>query len=109
MGVYFIPVEYDEPHFEIRVELEARTYAMEVRWNSRAGAYFLTLKSGDGEPIVSSRKMVLGVLLNRLAVGDRAPPGLLTLFDTTRRDEEAGLGELGRRVQLVYVDSTETP
>jgi hypothetical protein len=107
MSIYYLPARTDVPHYDFDVDLEGAIYALELYWNSRAGAWFLSVSDVNGTPIVSGRKVVLGAPLLGRGVLPAGPPGILVAYDSSGQDQEAGQNDLGARVQLVYYESME--
>lgn len=107
MSVLTIPLRTDITHYSFQVELDGATYGFELRWNERAEGWFLSLFDVEGEPLVSSRRVVLDMpMLARQRV-EGLPPGQLIATDTAGTGAEPGLTELGGRVQLLYFDEAE--
>lgn len=86
--------------------LDGKEYGLELRWNARAGGYLLAISDADG-PVLSGRRVVVGFPLLVRCRSSRRPPGEVLAIDTSDRDLEAGLGDLGARVDLVYVPGAE--
>ena len=106
MACLLLPARSDIPFYSFKVELEGAVYRLEVRWNRRDTAWYLSLYDALDAIVVAGRKVVLGApLLGRL-VDPRLPPGMLLAMDTSGQNLDAGETDLGDRVQLVYVEST---
>ena len=106
MASYTLPLRTDLPHYTFGVELEGVSYRFELRWNARAGAWWITVLTSDDQPIVS-RKVVVGFPLFDRYRDSRLPPGGLEAIDTTGAGLEPGLTDLGSRVLLLYTDSAD--
>ncbi len=102
-----IPLRSDLPHFDLQVELEGTTYTLELRWNTRAEAWFLMVIDAQGETVIRSGLRVVADHPLRLYEADRQPPGLLVAADTSGAGEDPGLHDLGARVQLFYFTAAE--
>jgi hypothetical protein len=107
MATLILPARSNLTHYEFGVELEGASYTIELRWNARDGAWYLSLYDSAGEPLVSGHKAVLGANLLGRGENPRLPPGLLTLFDTSGTLVDPGQTELGGRVQLIYMESAD--
>lgn len=105
MGIVYIPVKQNASRFFFQIELEDSTYKLEFDWNDRASKWFVNIRQPDDTMLLSGIALVLGSDLlapfHHLAV----PPGGLFVYDTTEKDLDAGLDDLGDRVQLVYVEA----
>ena len=109
MGARLLPLRADLTHYNFETELEGRTYGFELRYNERDAGWYLSLYTGDGEPLLSGRRVLLGAPLLARTRDLRLPPGELEAIDTAGEGQEAGLGELGARVQLLYTENSSLP
>lgn len=107
VGVLTIPVRVGVPHQRLFVELEGESYGIELRWNGTAGAWFADLLDRDGAVLLAGRRVAIGFPLTVRAAHDRRlPPGSFVAIDTTGKDEEPTLDDLGARIQLLYLEAT---
>lgn len=90
-----------------RVVLDGRTFHLRGEWNQRASAWFLGLSDQDETVIFSPRKVVADFDLLRQCSDDRRPGGALMAVDTSGEGADPAFGDLGDRVQLVYVSADE--
>ena len=104
-----IPTRQDAAHYQFPVELEGVVFGLEFYWNARDASWYLTILDAEGVPLLSSRKLVLDLPLTARYRDLRLPRGEFVVLDTTGQGLEAGLKDLGTRVLLVYVPSTELP
>lgn len=102
-----IPCRPDLSHYDMQCVLDNVTYTLEFRWNTRAGAWYLDLRAEDGTPIYTSLKVVVGFPLGARCASDDRLPGRLIAFDTTNRDANPGITDLGDRVKLLYYPAAE--
>lgn len=91
----------------LQVELTGVTFGLEFRWNERAAAWFVSLFNADGQGLLSSRRINVGAPVWLRKRTREMPAGQLVAIDTAGRDEEAGLADLGRRVQMLYFEAAE--
>ncbi len=105
--IYYLPARTDLQHYDYQTDLEGAVYTLELYWDQRSECWLLSVYDAESNPIVSDRKVLLGSPL--LGRGNRpsGPPGTMIAIDTTGANVEAGISDLGDRVQLVYLDSTE--
>jgi hypothetical protein len=104
-----LPLRDDVPHFGFTTELDGVTFGLEFRWNGRDSAWYFNLTDADGAMLLAGLRVVVRHLyLGRFRYLG-LPAGELEFIDTTDADEEAGLGDLGSRVLLVYTPSGELP
>lgn len=107
MGVREIKTSTTDPDYTQRTILDGVEYILAFRWNGRAAKWFFSLYDQSGDPIVEGVKVVADFPLLRPVSDTRKPPGDLIALDTTGEGRDPGLGELGDRVILTYLDSTE--
>lgn len=87
--------------------LEDVSYKIRTRYNERAGAWFADVSLEDGTAIATGRKIVVGWAISGLreSSADRLP-GILYATDTSAKDEDPTVDDLGTRVLLRYLEST---
>jgi hypothetical protein len=91
------------PHYSFQCELDGVTYTFEVIWNDRDGFWYMQVGDSTENPLVGAIKLVLGKsLLQRFPGNAALPPGFLTCVDTSGQQADAGLADLGSRVQVWY-------
>ncbi len=100
-----IPLVNDRQHFDFQIELEGQTYTLELLWNTRALAWFVSFLTAEGLPIALNLRMSVDILLGKRIRG--MPPGAFQLVDTTGARQDPGLGDLGARAQLYYFTAAE--
>jgi hypothetical protein len=105
----FAPGEPDQP---IEITLDGTAYVLRARWNSsdddNAGAWYLDAWEGDGEtPIAFGLKLVLGVRIGEVVQHPLFLGGMF-LVDDSGTGAEAGLNDLGGRVQLYHFTAADT-
>ncbi len=102
-----IPLHPNEPHYSLEVELDEIAYGLELRWNERDEAWFLTVSDSSQNVLVAGRKIVVELpLLNRFK-DPRLPAGVLVATDTAGTMLDATLEDFGTRVLLVYLSLDE--
>lgn len=102
-----IPLINTRPHYTMQVELDGTTYGLELQWNFREEAWYLSLADSDGNPINAGVKLVVGFPLLTRSKDARAPGGFFQAQDTTGGDSDPGFADLGGRVQLYYFSAGE--
>ena len=105
-----LPTVTDSPHYTFSIDLDAKTYVFNFRWNDRDAAWFFDVELLDGSRLATARKIVLNVPL-LAALGDpRLPPGALIALDLNDAGGVAtppNIDELGARVRLYYLSAAE--
>lgn len=102
-----IPLQNDLPFYTQQVELDGATYGLEVSWNFREEAWFLSLFDAQSNPIAVGSKAVVGFPLFSRCRDERKPQGVFTLQDTTGSQTDPAFVDLGARVQLYYFSKGE--
>ena len=105
-----LPTEQGASAYSQRMVLDGASYTLDYAWNGREGAWYLSLYSDEGEPLLLSRKLSTNTPLLRhfrFVVG--LPPGEFMAVDfsaTIPYADYTGLGP-GRGVQLLYYEASE--
>lgn len=90
-------------HYDFACELDGVSYTFEATWNDRDGCWYLQMGDSAQNPLTGFRRVLLGVLLFGDYNGQTGvPPGQFQAIDTTGQDLDAGLADLGSRVQVWY-------
>lgn len=110
MATLVIPTRSDGvPHYTFSIELDEKTYELELLWVERSAAWYLSIADSDGVPLLSTRKLVLGAFITWRFKNPELPPGDFHLLDTSGQGLEAGLYDLGQRVLLFYTEGADWP
>lgn len=102
-----LPLIPSVPHYDVGVALDGASYVVEVRWNDRDSAWYMTLRDEEGSPIWAGRKVVLGIPLGFRRRDSRRPTGGFFVQDLSNTDRDATLDDLGVRVIVVYLSADE--
>jgi hypothetical protein len=109
MTTLVLPTRQDVPFYDFSIPLDGVTFRLEFHWNDRDSAWYFAIFDAVDEPLLSGRKVVLGIpLINRFR-DPRLPAGDITAIDTTGMNTEPGLTDLGTRVHLLYTELTDIP
>jgi hypothetical protein len=92
--------------YTVTVRLDGVSFRFDFAWNERGGFWAFILSDAAGEQLMR-RKVVVGLPLTARFVDPRLPPGDFIALDTSGQDVEAGLQDLGDRVQLVYLEAAD--
>jgi len=90
--------------FSSEVILDDRAYVLEFRWNRRMAAWFASISDSTG--VLATSRIQLNVRLFEF-VNPLLPAGVLYAYDVSGTGEEAGLTDLGVRVQIIYRSLSE--
>ena len=103
MSDLIIPCNPSLSHYTMTVTLDGANYDLAFDWNSRASRWYMTLMDTTDSPIAASLCLLVGVPLLMSVTDVRRPPGDFVAIDTSGQNIEAGLNDLGNRVQVRYV------
>jgi hypothetical protein len=107
MASVVIPT-FADGYYTFTITLEEKVYRFDIHWNSRMKSWIADILDendvvlANGMPIhVDSR--IIGQLHHIVGM----MTGELTAFDTTNRELDAGLNDLGTRVLLMYHEAAD--
>jgi hypothetical protein len=107
-GMVVLPVTPSGAQFSFVAELDGVSYTLEWRWNWRDAGWYLTLGDGEGNPMAQNLRVVLNTALNATGFGRQEwPPGILFALDTSGKDVDATLDDLGSRVKVYYAEAAD--
>lgn len=105
MAYVVIPTTAD-PHSSLTVTLENVAYVFELRWNTRALAWFLDVYDDSETLLAGSRKLVCDwPIIGYRDTSALLPQGKLWVYDTSGAQLDPTLDDLGTRVLLIYEES----
>jgi len=104
MSVFAVQTSTRLPRYVQRVTLDGGVYSLDFHWNTRLGAWFVDVLDADGEVLVAGRRCVVDNILLGQFEHLEIPPGILTVFDTSRRLAPPVLDDFGTRVLMLYFD-----
>lgn len=102
-----LPLIPSEPHYIFRTTLNDTQYSFDVRWNSRDQAWYFDMFDREGVSIVLGAKIVLGTYLGRRSTHDFFATNILVAVDESGQNRDAGFDDLGTRVNVYHLTSTE--
>lgn len=83
-------------------------YVFNLRWNVRDSSWRMHIYEEDGiTPVRLGMRVVLGTYLGRSSNHPLFTRGVFVVVDTAKTGREAGLDDLGARVQVVRYSLTE--
>lgn len=105
-----IPARTDLPDYQMEIALDGLTYSLRLRWNTREQAWYLTLLDETDDPIQDfcNVKVVVNAPIGSRSVDPRRPPGFFVAMDSTNLHTDPGFTDLGDRVQLYYLEASDT-
>lgn len=102
-----LPFQPSAPNYRVGVTIDGVDYLLDVRWNTREGAWYFDMLDAQEAPILSGVKVVLGIHLGRRSTHPFFATRVIVAMDTTHSGREAGLDDLGARVRVLSFDDEE--
>lgn len=103
-----LPTRTDgEARYTFECDLDEVTFQFSFEWNDRDSGWYMSISDVNGSPIISGRRVVLNYPLTNIYADARKPKGELIAIDTTDKNVEPGLLDLGDRVLLMYMTAAE--
>lgn len=107
MAVVILPVVQSLPNYRFACDVEGVQYIFDARWNTRDLAWFMDVYDVVEAPIRCGIKIVIGTYLGRSCNHPLFRAGVFMAIDSAGTQRDAGLDDLGARVQLVYVPQAD--
>lgn len=107
MATTVLPFVPSVPAYDFSVDIDGVSYTFDVRWNDRAGVWYVDVIESDGAPVAYGLAIVLGAYIGRGRVHDLFQRGVFVARDTSRRGLDASLDDLGTRVEVLYLPIDE--
>lgn len=102
-----LPVIPSIPHYTFETVIDDVGYEFEMRWNGRDSAWYMSIFDSDNIVIILNAKVVLGAYIGRRANNNLMYHGAFVAIDTTKQGRDAGLDDLGTRVEIRYYSDDE--
>lgn len=104
----FVP---SDGNYRINVPLTVpegtRTYTFDVRWNTRADAWFFDMYDPDGILMVAGVKIVLNTPLGRKSAHPFFNNNAIIAIDTSLLEQNPGFDDISSRVQVWHLTATD--
>lgn len=109
MPVVSLPLQPSNPNYRVGTTLDGEAFLFDMRWNERDQAWYMDILLDDDEetPLRRGVKVVIGSLLGNRCTSSRFPKGALVVVDTSGERRDAGLDDLGTRVQVHFFPASE--
>jgi hypothetical protein len=104
---YRIPTSNVDPFYSQITDLDGTDYVLTFEWNNRDQAWYLSIADINGDPIVTSLRLVPEWRLLRRVIDERRPQGELFLHDESGAGLPPGFEDLGTRCTLFYVPAAD--
>lgn len=104
MAFVIIPTTTDVNQL-IPVTLDAVGYELQLLWNGRSKAWFLSIYNSAGDLLLGGIKAVVNYPLLRIHPDLELPAGELYFWDQSGAGTDPGRDEMGTRVILVYKEA----
>lgn len=95
----------DRARFPIEVDLDGEAYRLRFTWNDTLGAWYLDVRTANGDPIVLGQRVTPegDLIPDRTVKG--APPGRLVATGPDPYER----GDLGVSLAVFYIEASEIP
>jgi len=107
MAIEQLPISVGVPNYSFEVELDGVEFKIDLRYNDRGSAWFMTILDTDDNVLRSGIKVVNDWPLLRLWKDSNRPEGEIVTVSQGARVSPPTLDELGVDVVLNYLDATE--
>ena len=97
-----IPLIPSNPNYRVTTTIGGDPYIFDVLWNVRDGAWYFDLLNPDETPIAYGLKIVIGTSIGRRIKHPLFQAGAFMAKDLSNQYLDAGLDDMGVRVQLRY-------
>ena len=105
MAIIGIPLRNDIPSYQFRVDLDAVTYTLSIRYNTRMDRWIMDFNDENNSPLVTGIILILGTsLLARFAKAE-LPDGNLFLINIENENTEGNRDNFSNNVQLFYEEA----
>jgi hypothetical protein len=109
MAAQTIPTKTDgTQRYTVRVVLDGSTFLLEFAWNARDASWYVQISDANAT-LLQVRRIAVGTALLRRFQMLSLPRGELLAIDTSGKDVDPGLADLGDRVQLLYIPAADVP
>lgn len=102
-----IPLIPTTPNYRVGTTLNGTNVVLDVRWNGRDEAWYMDILTEEGDPIRLGVKLVLGAVIAGRVTSALFPRGYIMAADLTGKGQDAGLDEMGDRVQVLFFSPEE--
>jgi hypothetical protein len=102
-----VPFTPSLPNYRFNTGFDGTIVTFQTLWNARDAAWYFDLFAADASIIALGIKVVLGVNLGRKSTHPFFFSNLLRAYDTSNQGRDAGIDDLGARVQVVRFSLAE--
>lgn len=109
MATEEIPLQFENPNYEMRTRLEGRDYLLRFKYQERDCFWYLSLFDQDGIAIAEGLRIVTGIPLLSTVVDYRRPLGELFVIDqpadgqTVEVPRDPHFSDLGARHRIYFI------
>lgn len=102
--IYVVATPTSESNYDGVVGLGGVDFGLRLLWNERDNHWFMSLSDSSGDDIVTGIKVVANTPFAIHCADSRMPSGAIWIIDTTLREEDPGLRDIGSRCVVLYAD-----
>lgn len=94
------------PAYQFQITLEDTSFFFDFEWNERGQFWSMSISDQDEQLLIAGVRLVAGIsLIDKYIVSGR-PKGHLMCVDTSGKNIDPSISDLGSRVLLMYREST---
>lgn len=102
-----LPFVPSVPFYRFATVINDQNYNLDVKWNARDSAWYFDISTETDTVIRRGIKVVLGAYLGRVSTDPLFENGAIVALDTSGAQRDAGLDDIGTRVQVLYLTALE--
>ena len=106
MTVYRLPIPSKTAYFSEDVSMTGVTYQITFEWNTRIEAWYFSISTQDGQPILVGQKILPSVDLTSRHKDTRLPDGSIVCFSTDD-SRRPGREDLGSYINLYFLENDD--
>ena len=107
MAIVEIPTRSDVERYKFTIDLDGTSYGFAFHYNDRMSKWIFDITLDDGTPIIENIPVYVNEIPLSRFQDTRLPPGTIMFIDTSGASLDPGRDDLGTRVLMVYLDSSE--
>jgi hypothetical protein len=105
--IYQIPIETNDASFKIRTKLASADYVLKIYWNDRCERWHISIHDANEIPILAGVPLNIDTDILARFRNPALPPGILMLYDTAEKHEEAGREDIyNQKAVLLYQEAS---
>ena len=104
--IYKLPIPSKTAYFSEDVSMTGVTYQLTFEWNTRLAAWYFSIATQDGQPILVGQKILPLVDLTTRHKDNRLPDGTIVCLSTDSQ-RRPGRSDLGSYINLYFSENED--